>query len=110
MELAFIVPTGSAWAECQDLQGTWDAEVWAGNASGTQHWDQCSLIIAPNGLIQPGGTYTDYLGESANVTGGQLTMNSECEIAGTIETSEGTIYVERGSIGEGRLFFANTQN
>ena len=36
-------------------------------------------------------------------------MNGDCEIAGTIETTSGTIYVERGSIGSDRLFFAKTE-
>ena len=63
----------------------------------------------PWGDIEPGGTYTDCLGDTLDIIGGQLSMNSECEIAGIIETSDGTIYVERGSIGEGRLFFAKTE-
>lgn len=103
---SLILVSGSAWATCQDLEGTWNAEVWAGGAAGTQHWEQCTgLTIAPGGNITPGGTYTDALGDTLNITGGELSVNTECEIAGTIETSDGTISVERGSIGENGLFF-----
>ena len=97
--------TGSAWATCPDIEGTWDAEVWAGNASGTQHWNQCTLTISPTGLIEPGGTYTDFIGETSDITGGQLTMNGDCEIQGTIETTSGTVSVQRGAISENKLFF-----
>jgi hypothetical protein len=96
----------SPWAPCQqqDLEGIWDAEVWAGDASGTQCWDQCTLSIDAGGLIASEGTYTTCMGETSSVIGGQLTMNGDCELAGTIETSECTIYVERGAIGGNQLF------
>ncbi len=106
--LAFSVMllSGPAWTACPDLEGTWSAEIWAGDPSGTQYWDQCVLMtVDSGGFIQAGGTYfTTRTGETSDVTGGQLTMNANCEIEGTIETSDGTVYVEHGAVAGDRLF------
>lgn len=95
----------SDWEMCeqQDLEGNWDAEVWAGDSSGNQFWDQCTLTVGPDGLIHAEGTYNNHIGESSDVTGGQLTINAECVIEGYIETSGGTVYVQHGAVDSDRL-------
>ena len=105
--LAFSVMllSGPAWTTCPDFEGTWDSEIWAGDTSGAQYWDQCILTVDSGGFIQAEGTYfTTRTGETSDVTGGQLTMNANCEIEGTIETSNGTVYVERGAVAGDRLY------
>jgi hypothetical protein len=98
MTLAWTSP----WIGCdqQNLEGTWSADVWAGDASGIQRWDKCTLTVDLAGVIQPAGTYTDTVGDSAEITGGQLTISAGCMIEGAIETSAGTVWVERGGIVE----------
>jgi hypothetical protein len=107
--LCAIPVTGLTWApagkicEQGDLEGIWNVEVWAGDPSGNQRWDQCTLTIDADGFIAPQGTYTDFMGDMADVTGGQLTISADCVVEGTIDTSTGTLHVERGGIVENRL-------
>jgi len=95
---AFSWTSDSLTCEQQDLEGTWNVKVWAGDPSGNQQWDQCTLTIGADGFIEPQGTYTDFIGANADITGGQLTISSNCVIQGTIETSNGNLDVERGGI------------
>ena len=92
----------SPWTPCeqQGLEGEWNVDVWAGDTSGSQSWDKCTLTVDSAGFVQAGGTYTNCLGESTEITGGQLIISAGCVIEGTIETSEGTVSVERGGIAE----------
>jgi len=109
-----VIPvTGFAWpsdhgtCDQQALEGTWNADVWTPDSSDTQAWDQCTLTIAPDGAVTAGGTYVDAFGTSSEVTGGHLTISSDCVIQGTIYTSNGTLNVERGGIlQDGALAFA----
>lgn len=104
--LAFmLIPlTASSWTsnrttcDQQGLEGTWDVEIWAGDPSGNQLWDKCTLTIGPSGFIEAQGTYTDCMGWTADITGGQLTISSDCVVQGTIETSIGSLPVERGGV------------
>jgi hypothetical protein len=101
--LSAVFSTASAWesnlgsCEQTDLEGTWSVEIWAGDPSGNQYWDQCTLTVGQGGSIEA-GTYTNFMGQTADVTGGQLTISSDCVVQGTIETSSGSLDVERGGI------------
>jgi hypothetical protein len=99
-----ILPV-STWAICEqfDLQGTWTAQVWGEVYSDAQCWDQCTLTIGPDGIIEAQGAYDTCLGESSEIYGGELTISSGCVIGGYIETSNGTIYVDNGAILENGL-------
>jgi hypothetical protein len=100
-----VLLTSSTWAACeqQDLERAWSAEVWGGGSDGSQCWEQCNLIIGPNGIVE-GGTHVDCSGNPSQITGGQLTISSGCVIEGYIDTSNGsTIYVDTGAILEDDL-------
>lgn len=109
LALCAIPVIGFTWepagkiCEQEELEGVWDVEVWAGDASGNQYWDQCTLTIGPSGFIEAQGTYTDFMGTIADITGGQFTISADCVIQGTIETSNGPLNVERGGMIENRL-------
>ena len=46
---------------------------------------------------------------SWTITGGQLTISSGCVIQGTIETSNGTLYVHNGAILDDKLVLGTAQ-
>ena len=102
MAFAFgmILLAPSAWATCeqQDLEGTWNVEVWGGALPGGQCWDKCTLTISSGGNIQQAGTYIDCLGVSSQITGGYLTISSNCLIEGEIYTTNGTLYISSGAM------------
>ena len=86
-------------AMCEgDLEGTWSVMMGVTDASGYDCWKECNLTIGPDGVIT-GGTYEDCLGASSQVTGGQLTLSPDYDtIQGTIQTANGTVVIETGSI------------
>lgn len=98
---SLILLSSWTWAtacEQQDLQGTWTAEVWGGDYLDGQCWDQCTLTVGADGIIEGVGTYDKCLGESSQITGGQLTISSGCVIEGYIDTSNGTLYIDNGAM------------
>ena len=57
--------------EQADLEGTWNVEVGAVDEFGSHVcWEVCNLTISSTGAVQQGGTYTDCLDVSSEVTGG----------------------------------------
>jgi hypothetical protein len=112
--VSLFVLMGSTWAyEQQDLEGTWDVYVWTWSVAcpfGNQCWDRCDLTIDSQGNVQPAGTYCYWLGGSAAVNGGALTVSGAGEIQGTIETSDGTLNVYGGAIERDELVLEVNQN
>lgn len=109
--LTLCLLTSPAWAilDQQDLEGTWNTEVWGGSPSGNQCWDQCTLTIGADGTIQAAGTYTDCFGVNSEITGGQLTVYPGFRIEGTIVTSSATIHVGAGGIIGDKLVLGTDQ-
>ena len=82
-----------------DLEGTWSVEVGVKDEFGSHVcWEVCDLTISSTGAVQQGGTYTDCLDVSSEVTGGQLTLSYGCVIEGYIETSNGTVTIGTGGV------------
>ena len=112
--LSMMLVTPCTWGyEQQDLEGTWDVYVWTWSVAcpfGNQCWDRCDLTIDSQGNVQPAGTYCYWLGGSAAVNGGALTVSGAGEIQGTIETSDGTLNVYGGAIERDELVLEVTQN
>lgn len=88
------------WAICDqgELQGTWPVIVGAIDDLGQQCWEKCTLTIGADGVIEAGSIYEDCCLESSEIIGGQLSLSSNCVIEGTIETSNGSLYLDFGSI------------
>ena len=61
-------------------------------------WEVCNLTISATGAVEQGGTYTDCLDVSSDVTGGQLTLAHGCVIQGYIDTSNGTVAIVTGGV------------
>ena len=105
--LAFsLMPlTVSAWISSfpaydqQDLEGSWDVLVCSETACFGDHCLSCSqLIIGPDGIVADTGAFISTLCGDWSITGGLLTLGEDCTITGTLETSNGTLYVETGAI------------
>ena len=117
--LALVSTAGSAWAfggasPCQqsELQGTWDIHIGVGGTDcpGDYSLEGLQVQIDANGMIQATGATLQSRCGSQTVTGGQLTLLSTCVIEGSIETSAGTLNVERGgTAGEGKLVLDTAQ-
>ena len=110
--MMLVTPSTCAY-EQQDLEGTWDVYVWTWAMDcpfGNQCWDRCDLTVDSEGNVQPGGTYFYWLGGSATVTGGALTVSAAGEIQGSIETSDGTLNVYGGAVERDELVLEITQN
>jgi hypothetical protein len=114
--LAFVVAPsiGSAWVSGwtpfsqQDLQGTWEVQVWGGCPSGTQCWNQCTLTISSDGSVQSGGIYTDCSGAGFEILGGQLSLSPDGDVVGTIEIDSQTLSIGPGAIlEEGQLILSS---
>ena len=86
-------------AMCEgELEGTWSVMMGVTDASGYDCWKECNLTIGSDGIIE-GGTYEDCLVGAVQVTGGWLTLSPESDsINGTVETANGAIVIETGSI------------
>jgi hypothetical protein len=112
--LLFVAATGIAFAwvtqTCQQsIEGTWDAEIWNGEITGEQCWDQCDLTVASDGSILAVGSYADCGGQNYAITGGQLTISAGCVIEGVIETDGGPVDVANGGIIEDKMYFGLAQ-
>ena len=97
-----------AWAGCEqaELEGTWsiDVDFADTNCPGDYSLHCLQVQIDANGVIQNTGAIIHSDCESWTITGGQLTLLPTCVIEGHIQTSKGTLSVERGGIsGENTL-------
>ena len=96
-----ILFTGSGWAGCdqKDLEGTWSVQISRGDLPAMDDcWDECTLTIGPDGIIEEGGTYIPCGEESSQIVGGQLSLCPGRIVRGTILTSNGTLNIARGAI------------
>jgi hypothetical protein len=97
--------------EQSDLAGTWSVRVGAKDEFGDHLcWESCDLIIDSAGIIEQAGTFIDCLEVASDITGGQLTLFSDCVIEGYIETSNSTVYILTGAIFDNELALGRTQS
>ena len=109
---SMIVFSGSVWADCQqqDLEGTWPALVCGPEACfGDNCLQRCQVQLDADGVIVSTGATIDTECGSWTITGGQLLMFSGCVIQGTVETSNGTLYVYNGAIRDDKLILGVSQ-
>jgi hypothetical protein len=89
--------------QLEDLEGKWTVRVGSWDESGRHCWARCRIKIDRGGIIQQ-GIYIDCDGKTkSKITGGQLGLSPGCLIIGKIETSDVTLYVDRGAILGGHL-------
>jgi hypothetical protein len=100
-------PVGSwvtNWTPCQqsELAGTWHIYVAAAAQQCPGDYSlECRMVeINSTGVIQNTGATIESGCETWTITGGQLTLTAGCIVEGSIETSKGTLYVERGGFHE----------
>ena len=92
-----------------DLQGTWSARVGAKDESGSHLcWEACTLTVDALGVVEASGTYVDCSEVASDITGGELIISSGCIIQGTIETTNGIVYVATGAIVNNELVLGKT--
>ena len=102
------MPAG-AGCEQAELEGTWsiDVDFSATNCLGDYSLHCFQVQIDANGVIQNTGATILSDCESWTITGGQLNLLPTCVIEGYIQTSRGTLSVERGGTnGENTLVLA----
>ena len=93
-----------------DLEGTWSVRVGAKDEVGNHLcWESCGLTVDALGVVEASGTYVDCSEVTSDITGGQLDLSSGCVIEGTIETSNGTVYVTTGAIVEDELVLGRAE-
>lgn len=107
--LSSVLVAAPVWAECQqqELEGTWTVEMWGG-VNSLMCWDQLTLTIDQNGVIEAGSTFVDCRDENQQVVGGQLNISSGCVIDGWIETSSGILGVENGAFLEDTILLGRS--
>lgn len=95
------VSTGATCVQ-GDLLGTWNGEVWYPGATESENWSQFTMSIDSYGNIQTGSmTYPS--GASSAITGGQLIMDAECNVQGTIEIATEIVQISYGGIATDNL-------
>jgi hypothetical protein len=115
--VSMIPLTALAWTnyeylDCgqQDLEGSWTVRVACPPGEmGDNCWEECSLTIAYDGTIDAGGTYFNCLGDTLDITGGELIISGECVVQGHIDTSNGTVSIFTGAIVGDELVLGKTQ-
>ena len=97
MTLMFLpVPTRASCVQ-EDLSGTWNGEIWYPGATVKENWSKFTISIDSYGKIRK-GVMTYPSGKMCVITGGQLKVDGECDIQGTVQVDTQIIQISYGGI------------
>jgi gamma-glutamyltranspeptidase len=104
LDLGILVKGGGAFATA-DLAGTWYGHFAEANPNtGEAYWFHGSLDLDAAGNVT-GGNYTSAGGNTGTYTGGQLALDENGILSGTLTASEGVaITVQNGKMDPGKTF------
>jgi hypothetical protein len=101
--LATWLAAGPVWAACtqSNLTGTWRLYAFGAEAPDDEpFWAFCTIRVLAGGDIDSGEcTYDDESTET--VTGGQLTVNRSCRVAGTF-IGDGVTTIRHATLDRGK--------
>lgn len=86
----------------EDLLGTWNGEIWYPRDTAKENWSQFTISIDSSGNIKK-GLMTYPSGKRSVITGGQLKVDAECVIQGTVEVGTEIIQISHGGINTDNL-------
>ena len=97
MTLIFLPVSTEATCRQEDLLGKWTGEIWYPSTTVEESWSQFKILIDSYGKITK-GVMTDPSGKTSWITGGQLKLDAECNIQGTVEVGTKIIQISHGGI------------
>ncbi|QTA85446.1 YbhB/YbcL family Raf kinase inhibitor-like protein [Desulfonema magnum] len=104
LDTGILIRDGGSFATT-DLEGVWNGYFWETNTkSGKEYWFYGALEVDNSGNVT-GGDYTSSGGATGTYTGGQLALDENGMLTGTITVEEGvTITVQSGKMDRSKTF------